>query len=111
MLLLLQCHYYYYSYYSTEFVNEYNLYSFKYLLLLFFFSHPLVAPGGSDEPRRHPPPQRETPRSGGQLPARLTAQAGRRHHAVQPAQALEHHGEAGTRDQARARDAEERPLS
>lgn len=61
-----------------------------------------------DEPRRHPPLERETVRSGGELPARSPAQTGRRHHAVQPAEAVEHHGEAGSADS--AGDAESRPL-
>lgn len=56
----------------------------------------LAVPGSSHEPRRHPPPERETPRGGGQLPARAAAQTRRLHHTVQPSQAAEHHEEAGT---------------
>lgn len=55
----------------------------------------LAVPGSSHEPRRHPPPERETPRGGGQLPARAAAQTRRLHHTVQPSQASEHHEEAG----------------
>lgn len=62
--------------------------------LCFFFP----VPGRSDEPRGHPPPEWETSRSGGQLPAGAPPQTGRCHHPVQPAQAVEHHGEAGAQD-------------
>lgn len=55
-------------------------------------------PSRSDEPRSHSPPERKTSESGGQLPACPPTQTRRCHHPVQPAQAVEHHGEAGTPD-------------
>lgn len=50
------------------------------------------------EPRSDSPSQRQTPRSGGQLSASLAAEAGRYHHSVQPAEAVEHHGKTGLED-------------
>lgn len=54
------------------------------------------------EPRRHPAPQRAAGRGRGQLPTSAAAQARRRHHPVQSAQALEHHAEAGAAGPERA---------
>ena len=62
------------------------------------FVHPSV-PCCSDEPWCHPAPERQTAGGRGQLPARPGAEARRLHHPVQPAQAVEYHGETGPKDQ------------
>ena len=66
--------------------------------ILYFFFFWVSVSCSLDEPGGDPPPQREAARSRSQLPPSTSSETGWHHHPVQPAQAVEHHGETGPED-------------